>query len=130
MPNDLESIFRRGSDWETGVELVLALAHRQQQQHELEQQGEGTAGEGEEFLALTQQLALSSAFGAVQCSYGRCLAVQRRGGGAAQQQGAQQGAQQQQLQQPDIMMLVRFQEGEALQGFLDCPPVAALLEVR
>ena len=128
MPNDLESIFRRGSDWESGVELVLALAHRQQQE---QQQGEGTASEGgddsgEAFLALTQQLALSSAFGAVQCSYGRCLSMQQRHGGAAEQQGAQQ----QQQQQPDIVMLVRFLESEALQRFLDCPPVAALLEVR
>lgn len=26
MPNELEAIFRRGSEWEAGVELVVALA--------------------------------------------------------------------------------------------------------
>lgn len=26
MPNELEAIFRRGGEWEAGVELVVALA--------------------------------------------------------------------------------------------------------
>lgn len=95
-------------------------------------QGGSSTADGDEFLSLTQQLALSSAFGAVQCSFGPCSSVQHVGSGgegaaAAAAGGAQLAPEQQ--QQPDMMLLVRFQESEQLQSFLDCPPVAALLQV-
>lgn len=86
--------------------------------------------DGNEFLSLTQQLALSSAFGAVQCSFGPCSSVQHVGAsedaGSATADGAQPTAQQ---LRPDVVLLVRFQDGDQLQAFLDCPPVAALLQV-
>lgn len=88
--------------------------------------------DGNEFMSLTQQLALSSAFGAVQCSFGPCTSVQHVGGGSEGVDAAAAGDVQlppEQQQQPDMVMLVRFQEGEQLQAFLDCPPVAALLQV-
>ncbi|PSC74061.1 sonic hedgehog A [Micractinium conductrix] len=133
VPSELEAIFRRGPEWGEGVELVLAMAL----------QGGATQDEAGEFLQLTQQLAVSSAFGAVQCSYGACI-VQHRGDGDAaaaetpppppQQQQAQQQQQQQAAAggavgpQPDVVLLARFQDDAQLQQFLACPPVAALLE--
>lgn len=90
-------------------------------------QGGSSTADGNEFLSLTQQLALSSAFGAVQCSFGPCTSVQHTGADAAAAGDVQLPPEQQ--QQPDMVMLVRFQEGEQLQAFLDCPPVAALLQV-
>lgn len=86
-------------------------------------QGGSSGADAEEFLALTQQLALSSAFGAVQCSYGGVSSVGHAGGAAAA--GALPEAQE---RAPDFVALVRFQEGAQLQQFLACPPVAALLE--
>lgn len=87
--------------------------------------------DGNEFLSLTQQLALSSAFGAVQCSFGPCSSVQHAGAaedaGATSAGGARLPPDQQ--QRPDMVLLVRFQDGDQLQAFLDCPPVAALLQV-
>lgn len=86
--------------------------------------------DGNEFLSLMQQLALSSAFGAVQCSFGPCSSVQHMGAsedaGSAAVDGAHPTAQQ---LRPDMVLLVRFQDGEQLHAFLDCPPVAALLQV-
>lgn len=78
--------------------------------------------EGEEFLSLTQQLALSSAFGAVQFSYGPADSAQQSGDGQAAQAGQEEQA------QPDLLLLARFQQAQQLQTFLACPPVAALLE--
>lgn len=78
--------------------------------------------EGDEFLSLTQQLALSSAFGAVQFSFGPVDSTQQSGGDAQAQQG------QAEQPQPDLLLLARFQEEQQLQLFLECPPVAALLE--
>ena len=84
-------------------------------------QGGSSQEDAEEFLSLTQQLAVSSAYGAVQCSYGACLSMQQHGGGS--------GGQQQPQQQPDVVLLARLEEAPQLQRFLECPPVAALLEV-
>jgi hypothetical protein len=87
-------------------------------------QGGSTQEDAEEFLCLTQQLAVSSAYGAVQCSYGACLSMQQHSGS-----GGGSGASQQPPQQPDVVLLARFEEAPQLQRFLECPPVAALLEV-
>ena len=100
------------------------------------QEGSGD-GDAEEFLSLAQQLALSSAFGAVQCSHGRCLSPPRHGaggGGGQQQEGADGGAAAPAgaapvLGAPDRMLLARFQQEQQLRDFLACPPIAALLEV-
>lgn len=55
VPNDLESLFQRGSDWEEGVELILGLQLKDKEHDD-----------AVEFLDLTRELALSSAYGAVQ----------------------------------------------------------------
>lgn len=94
-------------------------------------QGGSSTADGDEFLSLTQQLALSSAFGAVQCSFGPCSSVQHVGAGEHADAATAGGAQLPPVQQqrPEMVLLVRFQAGEQLQAFLDCPPVAALLQV-
>jgi hypothetical protein len=93
-------------------------------------QGGASEGDASEFLALTQQLALSSAFGAVQCSFGRCLGATLAtpaGGGTSAAGDAAAAAS---LATPDYVLLARFQDEQLLRSFLECPPVAALLEVR
>lgn len=87
-------------------------------------QGSASQADADEFLSLMQQVAVSSAFGAVQCSYGRCEEL-----APAQQAGAIGGGSHAE-QRPDVLVLARFQEAAQLQQFLACPPVAALLEVR
>lgn len=89
------------------------------------QQGGASLADAEEFLSLTQQLALSSAFGAVQCSYGPVQSLQHSGEGGGAAGGQLPEAQ---WEQPDVVALVRFQDQAQLQQFLACPPVAALLE--
>lgn len=79
-------------------------------------QGGTSQADAEEFLSLTQQLAVSSAFGAVQCSYGQCCKSEEPAAGNGEEQ------------RPDMLLLARFQEAAQLQQFLACPPVAALLE--
>lgn len=105
VPSELEAVFRRGEEWEEGLELAAGLALAPG----------GNEADAAEFLSLAAQLATSSAYGAVQASWGPCLGVS--GGGSG-------------LQRPGWVLLVRFQEPEALQRFLACPPIAALLEVR
>lgn len=56
VPNELEAIFRKGPYWDVGHELIIAL----------KSQDGSSPEDGEEFLNLTQQLATSSAYGAVQ----------------------------------------------------------------
>lgn len=90
-------------------------------------QAGASEGDADEFLSLTQQLALSAAFGAVQCSFGRCL-------GATHAPLAEAAAglptAAPSLATPDYVLLARFQDEQLLRNFLECPPLAALLEVR
>jgi hypothetical protein len=78
--------------------------------------------EGEEFLSLTQQLATSSAYGAVQASYGPCLGLQQLGGSGPSSAGGPLA------RQPSSIFLIRFEEQEQMIKFMQCPPVAAMLE--
>jgi len=105
VPNELETIFRRGQEWEAGLELILALAR---------QPGSSEA-DADEFLHLTQQLAVSSAFGAVEANFGECMEVLHHAGENS-------------IEKPDIMMLIRFQTTDQLSQFVRCPPIAAVLE--
>ncbi|KAI3423404.1 hypothetical protein D9Q98_010621 [Chlorella vulgaris] len=118
VPNELEAVFRRGGQWEAGLELVLALAVQEGSE----------AGDASEFLSLSRQLAVSPAFGAVQCSYGRCLSVVRHGSGGNGGGGEEGGPGSAELAAPDMLLLARFEGEEQLRQFLCCPPLAALLE--
>lgn len=109
MPNELESIFRRGSEWDVGVECILGLSLNTSTDT-------NTSDDANEFLALTQQLSTSSAFGAVQAVFGPCTSKMAHVGSEAS------------LEQPDYIFAARFQQPEQLEGFLVCPPVAAMIE--
>ncbi len=91
---------------------------------------------------MLQQLAESSAFGAVQAAQGPCSALQQIDGepgeagmdpsssssssaGSAGGRGASPAA----GFAVDYVLMARFQMQEQLQEFLACPPVAALLQV-
>jgi len=104
VPSELEALFRRGSEWEQGVELIAGLSR----------QPGSTAEDAREFLELTQQLATSAAFGAVQAASGPCSGVQQHAGPT-------------ELIHPDAVLLVRFQTTDELAHFIDCPPVSAML---
>lgn len=107
VPNELESIFRRGKEWDIGVECILALSTNNNNNDD---------DDADEFLVLTQQLGTSSAFGAVQAVFGPCRSKLTHVGNEAS------------LQQPDFIFAARFQQPEQLEGFLACPPVAAMIE--
>ena len=110
VPKELEGIFRRGEEWESGVELVAALARAPGAED----------GDVAEVLTLTQQLAQSSAYGAVQVSAGPCLGLAPGGGAAAAAAGAAAG------QQPDYVLMARFSTAEQLAAFRGSGPMAAL----
>ena len=109
VPNELEAIFRRGSGWDDGVELVLALAV----------QPGASSEDVREFLDLTQQLATSSAFGAVQAAAGPGVGTRSHGG---------TGDAADALPLPEFVMLVRFESKEQADEFARCPPMAAVLQ--
>ena len=110
MPRELEGIFRRGEEWEAGVELVAALARAPGAED----------ADVAEVLSLIQQLAQSSAFGAVQVSAGPCL-----GGGSAAA-GTSAGAAAAGAAAPDYVLMARFSTQEQLAAFRGCGPMAAL----
>jgi hypothetical protein len=113
VPNELESIFRRGREWDIGVECILGLSINDDDTTDDDTTDDADA---DEFLVLTQQLATSSAFGAVQAVFGRCKAKLTHVGSEAS------------LQQPDFIFAARFQQPEQQEGFLACLPVAAMIE--
>jgi len=119
--NELESIFRRGGEWETGVECILGLSINDNTNNNTNTNTNTSNNidvdaDADEFLVLTQQLATSSAFGAVQAVFGPCKAKLTHVGSEAT------------LQQPDLIFTARFQQAEQLEEFLACPPVAAMIE--
>jgi hypothetical protein len=109
IPSELEAIFRRGSEWDEGYEMAVALKLQPGSNEE----------DAVEFLDLTQQLATSSAFGAVQSGAGKCSSVVEHGSESSESSNSTI---------PDYMMLVRFQTKEQLTAFIQCPAVAAVLE--
>lgn len=203
LPNSLESLFRRGGDFDTGFELIAALQlqvgcrgavsgcctpaalamhmlcvaaaswaaasvhggwQRRYTQCEMEpnpltcctghwplQEG-GSQEDAEDVLSMLQQLAESSAFGAVQATQGPCTSSVQHlpsggsssgGGGAegaadpsgtaataaAAAAGSADGAGGPGQLQVAYVFSARFQEQQQLEAFLNCPPVAALLQV-
>lgn len=128
VPNELEAIFRRGSEWDEGEELIVAL-----QRH-----SSASIDDVEEFLDLTQQLATSSVYGAVQAASGPCLTgstaattatTSSSGGGDRVESGATSNEEQQQgIEMPQYVMIVRFQNGLQLSEFVSCPAVHAMLD--
>ena len=115
VPNELESIFRRGAEWEEGYELILGL----------DRSTDGSTDEDiEEFLQLTEGLASSSAFGAVQAAHGPVLDVINHT-----------------LQSEDILhtyddqfkcekiFIARFpQDSSTVESFLQSPPMQAVIQ--
>jgi hypothetical protein len=108
IPNELESIFQRGAEWDEGFELLVGL----------QKQTNGSDDDVAEFLELTCQLASSSAFGAVQAAVGKVSSLIEHSGDAERDI----------LQLLEFVMLVRFQAADQLQAFVECPPVAAIFE--
>ena len=100
VPSELESIFRRGSEWDEGYEFIARVGV---------QEG-ASAEDAREFLDLTQQLAMSSAFGAVQAVSGRC---------STDDDDCTTSV--------DFMVLARFQTKQQVEAFVQCPPVAAMM---
>ncbi|KAL4542941.1 hypothetical protein Ndes2526B_g03625 [Nannochloris sp. 'desiccata'] len=113
IPNELEAIFRRGSEWDEGYEMVVALKLHPGSSEE----------DAMEFLNLTQQLATSSAYGAVQAGAGKCASLVTHGSAdsSSSTDPSTEIA-------PDYMLLVRFQTKEQLLAFVQCPAVGAALE--
>ena len=107
IPNELEAIFRRGSEWDEGFEMISALKLQPGSKEE----------DAMEFLDLTQQLATSSVYGAVQAGAGKCSSV------VTHTQSSTSS-----LETPDYILMVRFQTKEQLAAFVQCPAVAAVLE--
>ncbi len=112
VPNELEAIFRRGSEWDEGVEAVIAL----------KLQPGCPAEDAAEFLSLTQQLAGSSAFGAVQAVSGRASDLLQHLKSEENEENSAAAT------CPDFVLLVRFEGKQQLESFVECPPVAAVLE--
>ena len=112
IPNELEAIFRRGSEWDEGFEVFLGVSRSQ-----------GTREEDvHEFLELYRQLACSSAFGAVQCAYGPVVQVMHHGSKQTEQADIIQHI------ACDIILLARFGTKEQMESFLQSPPSQAVLQ--
>lgn len=113
IPNELEAIFRRGSEWDEGYEMIVAL----------KVQPGSKEDDAIEFLDLTQQLATSSAYGAVQAGAGKCSSFVPHGSAESTRSSVS-------FEEitPDYIMSVRFQTKEQLLAFVKCPAIAAVLE--
>jgi hypothetical protein len=116
IPNELEAIFRRGSEWEEGYEMITAL----------NLQPGSNEPDALEFLDLTQQLATSSAFGAVQAGAGKCSSLVVHSAEMNEKNSDKSCIES--ATTPDYIMLVRFQTKQQLAAFIQCPAVAAVLE--
>lgn len=108
--NELESIFRRGTEWEEGFELFLGMNKSQDCVED---------SDVDEFLTLTQELASSSAFGAVQCVSGPVIEIK------AHEEKAQTIANSLDC---DLILMARFGSDQQVEGFLQSPPLQAVLQ--
>ena len=124
VPSELEAIFRRGNEWDEGAELIAGL----------DLQPGSNDDDATEFLSLTQQLATSSAFGAVQASYGPGISVIHHNRVDNDTSTSTTTTTPTTSSAPPtttstaIVLLCRFQSKDQLQQFLECPPVAAMFE--
>ena len=101
--NELETLFRRGAEWEKGLELVVALEESSVQ-----------VGEPlDECLFLMERLATSSAFGAVHAASGD---IQNTDSLPFMSKS-----------KPTKVFIARFGTESQLTAFLNSPPVEALL---
>lgn len=108
--NELESIFRRGAEWDEGFELFLGMKKAQDCVEN---------SDVEEFLTLTQELASSSAFGAVQCVSGPVIDIK------AHEEKAQAIAKSLDC---DLILMARFGSDQQVEGFLQSPALQAVLQ--
>lgn len=107
VPNELEAIFRRGDEWEQGFELFMGL-HAQQED------------DSDEFLDLLCQLALSSAYGAVQAAHGPVTGMVNHTLHDVQQH--------MDVFECDRICAIRFADDKAmLESFLQSPPMQAVI---
>lgn len=124
VPNDLESIFRRGDVWEDGVELFMGLRRTGGED------ADDADADAVEFMALVNQLATSSAYGALQSGVGRVAS----GDGSTQgvtfhslhdETGAREEVES--LLGCEMIYAVRFEDDKGLEGLLQSPPMQAIL---
>lgn len=112
VPNELEAIFRRGDEWENGVELFMGLG------------AETTADEDVlEFFSLVNQLATSSAYGALQSGIGRMDALTFH----SLHDETDNKAAVVDLLQCQFVYSVRFADQSQLEALLQSPPMQAIL---
>lgn len=112
VPNELESIFRRGDEWENGVELFMGL------------DADGAAEEDVlEFFSLINQLAMSSAFGALQSGAGRVDALTFH----SLHDETDKKAAVVDLLRCQFVYAVRFADQAQLEALLQSPPMQAVL---
>lgn len=117
IPNELESIFRRGAEWEEGYELILGL----------DQSADGSTDKDdvEEFLRLTEGLASSSAYGAVQAAHGPVLNVINH----TLQPEEDKGDSCDNQFRCETIFIARFpQDSSTVESFLQSPPMQAVIQ--
>jgi len=108
--NELESIFRRGAEWDEGFELFLGMKKAENCVKD---------SDVDEFLSLTQELASSSAFGAVQCVSGPVIDIKPH------EEKAQSIAKSLDC---DLILMARFGSDQQVEGFLQSPALQAVLQ--
>jgi hypothetical protein len=113
VPNELEAIFRRGDEWEEGVELFVGLHRR----------ASGTQEDAAEFMALINQLATSSAYGALQSGVGDVEAIVHH----SLHDESSKKDEVLDLFASDMIYTVRFQDASQLEAFMAAPPLQAIL---
>ena len=109
-PPSLETLFRRGAEWESGIEHALLLASTSGEGGKEDGGEEGGEAAADLYVSQLRELAESSLVGAVQSTSGRIAAA-----AAASPHSATHA------------VLTRFAAPEQLRAFLELPPVKALL---
>jgi len=112
-PPSLETLFRRGPEWESGIEHALLLSS-----HGSGEEGdeEGREAAADLFVSQLRELAESSLVGAVQSTSGRVVSQAPSSSQSSSPQNCATHA-----------ILTRFAGPEQLRAFLGLPPVEALL---
>jgi len=105
-PPSLETLFRRGAEWESGVEHVMILSSSS------ETGNEASSAAADEFVSQLSELAESSLVGAVQSTSGRVFPLVEDSDDSHLR--------------PTHALLTRFAAEEQLRAFLALPPVEAL----
>jgi len=127
VPNDLESIFRRGDVWEDGVELFMGLRRTGGEDAD---DADDADADAVEFMALVNQLATSSAYGALQSGVGRVASGDGSTRGVTfhslhDETGAREEVES--LLGCEMIYAVRFEDDKGLEGLLQSPPMQAIL---